>query len=111
VSPSGELHLLLNLVLALLAAFIGGTLAQRVGLPVVVGYLVAGVVVGPFTPGFVLDRQSIAVLAEIGIAFLMFAVGSEFSLAELRGLGRVGLLGGLSQILATMALGCPLPER
>jgi CPA2 family monovalent cation:H+ antiporter-2 len=74
-------------------------------LPVVVGYLVAGVVVGPFTPGFVLDRQSITVLAEIGIAFLMFAVGSEFSLAELRGLGRVGLLGGISQILATMALG------
>ena len=100
-----EFPILINITVALLAAFIGGLLARRLKLPSMVGYMLAGVAIGPFTPGFVLDRQSISVLAEIGIAFLMFAVGSEFSLAELRGLGRVGLLGGLSQILATMTLG------
>ncbi|MBO0685403.1 MAG: cation:proton antiporter, partial [Candidatus Dormibacteraeota bacterium] len=100
-----EFRLLLDLVLAVLAAFAGGVLAQRVGLPVVVGYLTAGVVLGPFTPGFTVDQRSIGIMADIGVAFLMFAVGSEFSRIELRRLGRVALVGGLVQILATMAIG------
>jgi monovalent cation:H+ antiporter-2, CPA2 family len=97
--------LLLDLVAAVLAAFVGGALAQRVGLPVVVGYLLAGVAIGPFTPGFHANPRSIDVLAEIGVTFLMFAIGAEFSRSELRRLGRVGLIGGLAQIVATAAIG------
>lgn len=100
--------LLLDLTAAVLAAFLGGVLARRVGLPVVVGYLLAGVVIGPFTPGFRANPNSIDVLAEIGVTFLMFAVGAEFSNAELRRLGRIGLLGGLSQIVLTIAVGLGL---
>src|SRR5215472_4159951 len=104
-SPVTDATLLLDLAAAVLAAFIGGALAQRLGLPVVVGYLVAGVAIGPFTPGFHASAGSIDVLAEIGVTFLMFAIGAEFSRAELRRLGRVGLLGGLLQITLTMAIG------
>src|SRR5919197_476042 len=100
-----ELEVLLNVVVALVIAFFGGALAQRVGLPTVVGYLVAGVLIGPFTPGYHVSQESIGALAEIGIAFLMFAVGAEFSQVELRRLGRVALAGGTLQILLTMALG------
>lgn len=97
--------LLVDLVAAVLVAFVGGALAQRLGLPVVVGYLVGGVAIGPFTPGFHANARSIDVLAEIGVTFLMFAIGAEFSRSELRRLGRVGLLGGLAQIVATAAIG------
>ena len=97
--------LLVDLAAAVLAAFLGGLLAQRLGLPVVVGYLVAGVAIGPFTPGFRANPHSIDVLAEIGVTFLMFAIGAEFSRTELRRLGRVGLLGGVGQIVATTAIG------
>jgi monovalent cation:H+ antiporter-2, CPA2 family len=100
-----ELEVLLNVVVALVIAFFGGALAQRVGLPTVVGYLVAGVLIGPFTPGYHVSQESIGTLAEIGIAFLMFAVGAEFSQVELRRLGKVALAGGTLQILLTMALG------
>jgi CPA2 family monovalent cation:H+ antiporter-2 len=62
-------------------------------------------VIGPFTPGPVVSGGDISVLAEIGVAFLMFALGVEFSLAGLRDLGRVVVLGGPLQILGTMALG------
>lgn len=104
----GDLRLLLDLVAAVVAAFVGGVIAQRLGQPVVVGYLLAGVAIGPFTPGYQADPESIGVLAEIGVAFLLFAVGAEFSLAELRRLGRVAIIGGALQILVTMALGPPL---
>ncbi|HXM55388.1 MAG TPA: cation:proton antiporter [Candidatus Dormibacteraeota bacterium] len=100
-----EAGLLLDLAAAVLVAFVGGVLAQRLGLPVVVGYLLAGVAIGPFTPGFHANPRSIDVLAEIGVTFLMFAVGAEFSRAELRRLGRIGLVGGLAQLVATMAIG------
>jgi CPA2 family monovalent cation:H+ antiporter-2 len=100
-----DVGLLLDLVAAVLAAFVGGALAQRLGLPVVVGYLLAGMAIGPFTPGFHANPRSIDVLAEIGVTFLMFAIGAEFSRSELRRLGRVGLLGGLAQIVATAAIG------
>ena len=100
-----DVGLLLDLATAVLVAFLGGVLAQRLGLPVVVGYLVAGIAIGPFTPGFHANPHSIDVLAEIGVTFLMFAVGAEFSRSELRRLGRVGLVGGLVQIVATMAIG------
>lgn len=71
----------------------------------VIGYLGAGVVIGPFTPGFTVDRGSIELLADIGVAFLMFAVGAEFSRQELRRLGRIGGVGGALQLALTMGMG------
>lgn len=100
-----DLHLVIDLVLAVLAAFAGGLVAQRLGQPVILGYLLAGVVIGPFTPGPTADVHSVQVLAEIGVAFLMFALGAEVSLGELRQFGRVTVLGGALQILLTMGLG------
>jgi K+:H+ antiporter len=98
-------NLLLDLVVAVLAAFCGGLIAERLRLPVVVGYLGAGILIGPFTPGLTVNRHSIELLAEIGVAFLMFAVGTEFSREELRRLGRTGGIGGAIQILGTMGAG------
>src|SRR5215472_16993023 len=105
MAPVNDAGLLLDLGAAVLAAFVGGVLAQRLGLPVVIGYLLAGVAIGPFTPGFHANPRSIDVLAQNGVTFLMFAIGAEFSRSELRRLGRVGLIGGLAQIVATAAIG------
>jgi monovalent cation:H+ antiporter-2, CPA2 family len=88
-----------------LAAFVGGTLAHRLGQPVILGYLLAGVAIGPFTPGPTASAHSVQVLAEIGVALLMFALGAEVSLAELRRIGRVGTLGGALQLVCTMGIG------
>ena len=95
----------LNLALAVLAALLGGVVAQRLGQPVILGYLLAGVALGPFTPGPQVDPHAVEALAEVGVAFLMFAVGAELSLSELRRLGRVAGVGGALQIGGTMALG------
>jgi monovalent cation:H+ antiporter-2, CPA2 family len=98
-------QLIIDLVLAILAAFVGGLIAQRLRQPVVLGYLVAGIALGPFTPGPTADPHSIEILAELGVAFLMFALGAEFSLSELRRLGRLTTVGGPLQIVVTMSLG------
>src|SRR5947209_5559641 len=100
-----DIKLIVDLVLAVVAAFVGGVVAQRLGQPVILGYLLAGVAIGPFSPGPVADVRSVQVLADIGVAFLMFTLGAEFSFHELRRLGRVATLGGALQILFTMGLG------
>jgi CPA2 family monovalent cation:H+ antiporter-2 len=100
-----DLQLVVDLVLAVVAAFVGGAVAHRLGQPVILGYLLAGVAIGPFTPGPTANPHSVQVLAEIGVAFLMFALGAEVSLAELRRIGRVATLGGGLQIVCTMGLG------
>ena len=76
----------LNLALAVLAALLGGVVAQRLGQPVILGYLLAGVALGPFTPGPTVDPHAVEALAEVGVAFLMFAVGAELSLSEISSL-------------------------
>src|SRR6202011_4074781 len=76
--------------------------------PVIVGYLLAGVVIGPFTPGFTGDREQIAALAEVGVIFLMFALGIEFSLAGLARVRAVALIGTVVQVLLTLAAGIGL---
>ena len=78
-----ELTLLVEIAVALVAAFIGGLLARRLGLPTIVGYLLAGIVIGPFTPGFQGDTETISQLAELGVIFLMFGVGLHFSFKDL----------------------------
>ena len=77
-----DLPLLLNITAALLAAFIGGLLARRLKLPSMVGYMLAGVAIGPFTPGFSGDLSTIQQLAELGVIFLLFDVGLHFSLRD-----------------------------
>ena len=100
-----DLGLLLDLVLAIVVAFAGGAIAHRLGQPVILGYLLAGVAIGPFTPGPTASVHSVQVLAEVGVAFLMFALGAEVSIAELRRIGKVAIIGGTLQILCTMGLG------
>lgn len=100
-----DIHLIFDLVLAFGAAFLGGMVAQRLGQPVLLGYIVAGVLIGPNTPGLVADRASVETLANLGVAFLMFALGVEFSLGELTRVRRAALIGGGIQIPLTLALG------
>ncbi len=94
-----------TLVILLGATAVAVHISRRLGFGSILGYLVAGVVIGPFTPGPTIDSHTVQVLAEMGVAFLMFAVGAELSLGELRRLGRVTVLGGALQIGGTMGLG------
>ena len=95
----------LTLLVALVAALALGALAHRVGLPPMIGYIVAGLVVGPATPGPEVDREEVLALADIGVALLMFSIGLQFSLQEIRSIGARILLGTPVQIAITMALG------
>lgn len=100
-----DLRLIVDLVLALSAAFLGGMLAQRLGQPVLLGYILAGVLIGPNTPGLVADRDQVLLMANLGVAFLMFALGVEVSFGELQRVRRAALLGGAIQIPLTIMLG------
>ncbi|MCA6126357.1 cation:proton antiporter, partial [Bradyrhizobium sp. WSM 1704] len=75
--------LIATIVAGLGLAFVFGTIAQRFRVPPLVGYLLAGVAAGPFTPGFVADQALATELAELGIILLMFGVGLHFSLNDL----------------------------
>ena len=75
---------LLELGVILLVAAVAGVVARRIGLPAVVGYLVIGLIVGPFTPGYVADREQIQLLADVGVVLLLFEVGIELDLRSLR---------------------------
>jgi CPA2 family monovalent cation:H+ antiporter-2 len=86
-------------------AFAGGFGAARVGLPPLVGYLLAGIAVGPFTPGFVADATLAPQLAEIGVILLMFGVGMHFSVRDLLAVRGVAVPGAIAQIAAATALG------
>lgn len=97
--------LLPHLATALAAALIGGLVALKLRQSVIVGYLLAGVAIGPFTPGITSDPRVVESLAEIGIVFLMFVVGVQLSLRELLRAGRVALLGGALQVALTIAAG------
>jgi CPA2 family monovalent cation:H+ antiporter-2 len=95
----------LTLLVALIAALALGALAHRVGLPPMIGYIVAGLLVGPATPGPTANREEVLALADIGVALLMFSIGLQFSLQEIRSIGARILLGTPAQIAITMALG------
>ncbi|MBX9630842.1 MAG: cation:proton antiporter [Burkholderiales bacterium] len=96
--------LLATLAVGLSAAAVLGYIAARLRLPPIVGYLLAGILVGPFTPGFVADTSLAPELAEIGVIFLMFGVGLHFSLADLARAWTVAVPGAVAQILAATAL-------
>jgi len=103
-----EVHgtaLISTLAIALSAAFVAGFIARRIGLPAIVGYLLAGVVVGPFTPGLTADPHIALQLAEIGVALLMFGVGLHFSVGDLWSVRRIAIPGALGQIAVATGLG------
>jgi len=95
----------LTLLVALAAALVLGSIAQRVHLPPMLGYIAAGIAVGPATPGFVAAREEVLGLADVGVALLMFSIGLQFSLAELRSVGLRILAGTPIQVAITMAIG------
>ena len=93
--------LLLNLAVCLAAALFCGWMANRLGFSPIVGYLVAGVICGPFTPGFVAQPEIAEQLADIGVVLLMFGVGLHFKFRELLAVRHVALPGALIQSLVT----------
>lgn len=100
-----EYTLLSTIVGSIVAAFILGFLAQQVKLPPILGYLLAGILIGPHTPGFVADVKLAKQLAEIGIILLMFGVGLHFSFKDLMNVRRVALPGALVQMATATLMG------
>ena len=100
-----ETSLITILVAGFVLAFIFGSLAQRLKLSPLVGYLVAGIVAGPFTPGFVGDMELAPQLAEIGVILLMFGVGLHFSWRDLMAVRAISLPGAVGQITVATLLG------
>ena len=97
--------LLPTLVISLVAAFAGGLAVRIVNLPPMLGYLLAGIMLGPSMPGFVADQAMASDLAEIGVALLLFNVGLHFSLKDLLAVRRIALLGAFFQMTISCALG------
>ena len=97
--------LIATLVVGLVFAFAGGFVASKLRFPPLVGYLLAGVAVGPFTPDFVADAALAAQLAEIGIILLMFGVGLHFSIKDLLAVRGIAIPGAIGQIVFATALG------
>ena len=97
--------LIAAIVVGLALAFVLGTAAQRLKLPPLVGYLLAGVAVGPFTPGFVADQHLTLQLAEIGVILLMFGVGLHFSMKDLMSVRAVAVPGAALQMAVVTVLG------
>ncbi|KQP55156.1 MULTISPECIES: YbaL family putative K(+) efflux transporter [unclassified Methylobacterium] len=93
------------IALGLVLAFVCGMVAQRLKLPPLVGYLLAGVMVGPYTPGFVGDSVLAAQLAEIGVILLMFGVGLHFSIKDLMAVRTIALPGAVVQIVTATVMG------
>ena len=100
--------LISTIAIGLTAAFIGGLIARRLRLPSIVGYIVAGVVVGPFTPGLVADADIATELAELGVILLMFGVGIHFSIRDLIAVKGIAIPGAVVQISVATFLGIAL---
>ncbi|MBX2806223.1 MAG: cation:proton antiporter [Hyphomicrobiales bacterium] len=94
-----------TIVISLALAYAGGLFARAIGVPVIVGYLFAGILVGPYTPGFVADQQLTLELAEIGVALLLFTVGLHFSLRDMVVVWHVVVPGAILQIALCTGLG------
>ncbi|MFG1178878.1 cation:proton antiporter domain-containing protein [Xanthobacter versatilis] len=103
-----ETPLIATLVGAFVLAFVFGAIAQRFKLSPLVGYLLAGVMVGPFTPGFVADQSMALELAEVGVILLMFGVGLHFSLSDLLSVKAIAIPGAVLQIGVATLMGMGL---
>lgn len=100
-----NLSLITTIAAGLGLALVLGFIAARLKLPALVGYLLAGIAIGPFTPGFVADTQMASQLAEIGVMLLMFGVGLHFSLGDLLAVRKIAVPGAIVQIAAASAMG------
>ena len=97
-----------DIVIIVVAALLGGLVAQRIRQPLVLGYILAGVAVGPHGFALVSDIHEIELLAEIGVALLLFALGLEFAFRDLLPVRAIALVGAPIQILVTIAYGFAL---
>jgi CPA2 family monovalent cation:H+ antiporter-2 len=100
-----DISLITTIAAALVLALIFGLVASRLRLPPLVGYLLAGIMLGPGTPGFVADLSLSAQLAEIGVMLLMFGVGLHFSLDDLLKVRRIAIPGAIVQIIVATLVG------
>ena len=100
-----DVRLVLDLVVALGAAGIGGLIARKLGQPVLLGYVVAGAMIGENTPGLSAEFDRVQLLATLGAAILMFALGVEFSFNELKRVRRIAFVSGSIQIPLTIVIG------
>lgn len=100
-----DVDLIQQMAVALAVGLGGGLAARRVGLSPIVGYLAAGIVIGPFTPGYVGDMATLNELADIGIIFLMFGVGLHFNLRDLMAVRRIAVPGAILQVTLVAAAG------
>jgi CPA2 family monovalent cation:H+ antiporter-2 len=105
---SHQTPLIATLVWALVLAYLAGMVAQRLRMPPIVGYLLAGVALGPFTPGLVADQAIVPELSEIGVILLMFGVGLHFSLSDLLAVRAIAIPGAVVQIAIATLLGIGL---
>lgn len=103
-----EHNLISTIIASIVTAFIFGIIAKKLKLPSIFGYLLAGVIIGPHTPGFVADVSLAKQLAEIGIILLMFGVGLHFSLKDLLDSRKIALPGAIVQMLSATAIGALL---
>lgn len=102
---SQQSAIFVNFTILLFAALVGGMIAHRFKQPLILGYLIIGVAVGPYALKLVNDPAIVESSATIGVALLMLTLGLEVSFAQLRQVGRVGFLGGIGQILLTIGVG------
>lgn len=105
-----DLSLFITITMAILTAFGGGYIARRLGLPTLVGYLLAGLAIGPFTPGFVGNSEQITQLAEMGVIFMLFGVGLHFSLKDLWSVRSIAIPGAMLQTSLATLLGFGLTQ-
>ncbi|HVF65519.1 MAG TPA: cation:proton antiporter [Casimicrobiaceae bacterium] len=103
-----DVTLIAMLAAAFVLAFVFGFIANKLRLPPLVGYLVAGIAMGPHTPGFIADTGMAAQLAEIGVILLMFGVGLHFSLSDLLAVRRIAIPGAVAQIVVSTAAGAAM---
>ena len=106
--PEHQTPLIATIAAGLMLAFVLGLIAHRLRVQPLVGYLLAGVVVGPYTPGFNADPALAGELAEIGVILLMFGVGLHFSLKDLVSVARIAVPGAIGQIVVATLMGAGL---
>lgn len=105
-----QLPLVSTIAVGFSAAFVCGFIAAKLRLSPIVGYLIAGILIGPFTPGFVADIHIAEQLAEVGIVLLMFGVGLHFSLRDLMDVWKIALPGAIAQITVATVLGYAISQ-
>lgn len=94
-----------DLIIIIMAGFVGGLVLHRFRMPLLLGYIFAGVIIGPYALGIIPDIKNIEFLSEIGVALLLFSIGLDFSFRELRQVGRIAVIGTPIQIALTIGYG------